>query len=262
MNMKLSVLGSGSSGNAIYVSCGQAQILIDAGMSGREIDSRLKKCASSADKIDAIFLTHEHNDHIKGAGVLSRRCDIPIFANKHTWEGAAKKLGSIKDKNCRLLGKNKEIGKINLKCFSLSHDARDPVGYIVSSGNKKVGVVTDTGYLSQEVKSELQELDFLIIEANHDYEMLMHGPYPAYLKKRINSKQGHLSNDAAAVAVPELVQDNCPRVLLAHLSQDNNIPEIAYITIKNNLEREGLKVGQDIKMGFTYREKPTEVYQI
>lgn len=262
MKIKISVLGSGSSGNSIYLACGKTEILIDAGLSGREINSRLKKCGSSVEKIEAIFLTHEHNDHISGAGVLSRRCDVPVFARESTWEEAASSLGEIKEENCCFFDEIMEIGSLALEGFPVSHDACDPVGFTVAAGNKKIGIATDTGYLSPEMKDKLKDLDFLIIEANHDYEMLMNGPYPSYLKKRITSKQGHLSNDAAADALPELINHKQPRILLAHLSQDNNIPEVAYITIKNILEREGLEVGRDVNMDFTYRDKPTKVYQI
>ncbi|MFW6271258.1 MAG: MBL fold metallo-hydrolase [Bacillota bacterium] len=262
MNLEISVLGSGSSGNSIYINNGQISILIDAGMSGKEINRRLKKCDTSVEKIDAILLTHEHNDHILGAGVLSRKCDIPVYANELTWDAAEKNLGKIKKGNCRIIDGDFSLGQLDISCFSISHDARDPVGYTLCSQGKKIGVATDMGYMKEEVKRELQNLDFLIIESNHDYEMLTQGSYPPYLKKRIKGPQGHLSNDDTAELLPELIKHKLPHILLAHLSKDNNLPDLAYITIKNRLEEAGLKVGQDLEIDFTFRDRPTKIYSV
>lgn len=262
METKISVLGSGSSGNAIYLSTGQRNILIDAGMSGQEIDRRLQKCGSRVEELEAVVLTHEHNDHIQGAGVLSRKCDIPIYANELTWAGAEKNLGKIKSDNQQIISREFSLGKIDFSCFSVSHDARDPVGFVIHCQDKKIGIATDLGCVNDNLKEYLQGLDFLILESNHDYEMLTQGPYPPYLKKRIKSSRGHLSNDVAAEFLPELLTESRPQVLLAHLSEENNLPELAYITIKNRLEDEGLEVGEDIEIDFTYPERPTELYKV
>ena len=258
--MKVSVLGSGSSGNSIYLSYRGTSILIDAGMSGREINRRLQKCDSTIEELDAVFITHEHNDHITGAGVISRRCDIPIFANKLTWEALDGEIGSIKPDNKKLISGSLSMGPFFLSSFSISHDARDPIGYVVRTEGGSVGIGTDMGYVNSEVKHQLKDLDFLIIESNHDYEMLMQGSYPPHLKRRIKSKQGHLSNDAAAEILPDLMEKKLPRILLAHLSRDNNMPDLAYITIKNRLEAAGLKVGSDLDIEFTYHDRPTKLF--
>lgn len=262
MKLKVSVLASGSSGNSIFISNGKIRLLIDAGLSGKKITDRLKSCNINGEDIDAILVTHEHQDHVKGVGILSRRYDLPIYANELTWEGAFSCLGKIEDNNIKIFNKDFMVGSLGIEPFSISHDARDPVGYIIHAGDKKIGIATDMGYVSKAIKEKLTGLDFLIIESNHDLEMLMAGSYPPYLKKRIRSKHGHLSNDATAALLPEIVNSNYPSILLAHLSKDNNIPDLAYITIKNNLEDKGLIIGEDLELDFTYRDRPTSIYEV
>ncbi len=262
MKLEISVLASGSSGNSIYIGDGKNNILIDAGLSGKKIERRLKMIDKDPECIDAILVTHEHCDHIKGVGVLSRRFNIPIYANDLTWQGAIDSLGKITEENCRIFKEAFMIGEFAIDPFSIPHDANDPVGFIVNYKNKKIGIATDMGYMPERVKDKLKKADFLVIESNHDLEMLMNGSYPWSLKNRIRGEKGHLSNDDTAAILPELISDNCPSVLLAHLSKDNNNPDVAYITIKNILEKEGLQLEKDVKMNFTYRDKPTQLYNI
>ena len=262
MKIKVSVLASGSSGNSIFISGGKNRILIDAGLSGKEIERRLSKIGENADDLDAILVTHEHSDHIHGIGVLSRRYDLPIYANELTWQGAEKRIGKIKENNCRVFSEGFMIGDMGISPFCISHDASDPVGYIVNCADKRIGQATDMGCISPEVVSCLKDLDFLIIESNHDLEMLMNGSYPWPLKQRINGEKGHLSNDDTADLLPRIIGSNFPRILLAHLSKDNNIPALAYITVKNNLEEKGFKIGEDLCLDYTYREKPTELFEV
>ncbi len=262
MKINVSVLSSGSSGNSIYISGGKSSILIDAGLSGKEIERRLSKIGVSADSLDAILVTHEHSDHIHGVGVLSRRYDLPVFANELTWQGAEKKLGKISNSNCQIFKGEFMIGDLGISPFSISHDASAPVGYIINCANKKIGHATDMGYVSDEIESCLKDLDLLIIESNHDLEMLMSGSYPWPLKNRIRGEKGHLSNDDTADLLPKIIGDNFPRILLAHLSKDNNIPTLAYITAKNNLEDKGFIIDKDLQLDFTYRHKPTELFNV
>lgn len=262
MKVKISVLASGSSGNSIFISGGKTKILIDAGLSGKEIDRRLSKIGVSGDELDAILVTHEHSDHIQGVGVLSRRYDLPIYANELTWQGAEERLGKIDKKNCRIFNDEFMIGDLGISPFLIPHDANAPVGYIINCGNKKIGQATDMGYVSREVEACLTGLDLLIIESNHDLEMLMNGSYPWPLKNRINGEEGHLSNDDTADLLPRIIGDNFPRILLAHLSKDNNIPALAYITVKNSLEDNDLIIGEDLLLGITYRDKPTELFAV
>ena len=262
MSLKISVLASGSSGNSIYVTDGTNSILIDAGLSGKELSKRMKKVGIPSDQIDAILITHEHRDHISGAGVMSRRYNIPIFANQLTWENGAELVGSVSEENCCVFDEEFMIGNIGIEPFSISHDAADPVGYILHCNNKRIGIATDMGYFTSEIKERLKGLDFILVESNHDLDMLMTGSYPWHLKNRIKGKEGHLSNDDAAALIPQLINGNGPRILLGHLSKDNNNPDLAYITVKNNLDEHNLKEGKDYKLDFTYRDKPTRLYKI
>ena len=262
MNLQISVLASGSSGNSIYITDGSTSILIDAGLSGKELSRRMNKVGISADQIDAVLITHEHRDHISGAGVISRRYNLPVYANQLTWESGKELIGPVSEENCCIFDQEFMIENIGITPFSISHDAADPVGYILHCNNRSIGIATDMGYFTPEIKAKLKGLDFMIVEANHDLDMLMTGSYPWNLKNRIKGKEGHLSNDDAAALIPELITDNFPRILLGHLSKDNNNPDLAYITVKNNLDEYDLKEGEDYKLDFTYRDRPTRLYKI
>jgi len=262
LQIEISVLASGSSGNAIYIKNNKHSILIDAGLSGKELEKRMAAVDLNPADLSALLVTHEHSDHIKGVGVLSRRYDLPVYANDKTWTGSEKRLGKIKEKNQQIFSGPFMIGELGFIPYATSHDANAPVGYICRCGNQKIGIATDTGFISEEAKKLLKGSDFLILESNHDLEMLMTGSYPWHLKKRIRSEQGHLSNDDAAALLPKLIKDNQPKVLLAHLSEENNNPQIAYITVKNDLEEAGFKIGEDLKLGWATQAKPTKVYKI
>ena len=262
MSLEISVLASGSSGNSIVIKNNNNAILIDCGLSGKELCKRLNKCGIKAEQLNSILVTHEHSDHIKGVGILSRKCDLPIYARKATWNQIDEKIGNIDEKNCCIFKGDFMIEDFGIRPFSISHDAVDPVGYIINYKNTKIGIATDMGCITPEIKKKLKGLDFFVLEANHDLEMLMNGSYPYYLKKRIKSKKGHLSNDESAEVLPDLIKDNFPRILLAHISQENNNPQVAYMTIENRLKREGLEVGKHLKMDYTFREKPTKLYKV
>lgn len=262
MNCKISVLASGSSGNSIYITDGKTKILIDAGLSGKKLSERLAQIGLSGDEIDAVLITHEHKDHISGAGIISRRFDIPIYANNPTWEKSYECIGSITEKNCEIINNDFMIGDMRIHPFSISHDAIAPVGYIIYCNNKQIGIATDMGFFDEKIVKELKGVDFLVVEANHDRDMLMTGKYPWSVKHRIRGDEGHLSNDDTAALLPEIIDGNGPHILLAHMSQDNNNPEVAYITVKNGLTANDLKEGKDYKLGFTYQDKPTRVYTV
>lgn len=262
MDCKISVLASGSSGNSIYISDGKINILIDAGLSGKELEKRLNKIGVSPDEIDAIIITHEHRDHVSGAGIISRRYNIPIYANDPTWTNSYECIGKVADDYCEIIKNDFTIGDIVIHPFSIPHDAALPFAYTLYCNQKKIGVATDMGYFNENIINELFELDFLVIEANHDLDMLMTGNYPWKVKHRIKGDEGHLSNDDTAALLPKIIEENKPQILLAHLSEDNNNPEVAYITIKNSLQASGLIEGEDYNLDFTYQDKPTKVYKI
>jgi phosphoribosyl 1,2-cyclic phosphodiesterase len=226
--MKFSVLGSGSKGNATYLETAGTAILIDAGMSGIELQRRLAVIGVELSSLHAIFLTHEHNDHIHGAGVLSRRLKIPVYANPATFSAANTTLNKLAAYNEFDTGSSCQFRDLEIHPFSISHDAADPVGFRISDAKVSFGYCTDTGKVSQLMRQRLTSCQALVIESNHDVEMLKSGSYPPYLKQRIRSNQGHLDNEEAAAFMKDLLHDSLSHVVLAHLSQENNDPGIAY----------------------------------
>lgn len=251
-------LYSGSSGNSIFVSSKDANILIDAGLPGKHIDKALKDINVDPSVIDGILITHEHSDHIKGVGVLSRKYDIPIFANALTWESMSQCIGKIKEHNVKLIENNKIILKdMKIDAFNISHDAASPSGYSISDGNKKACIATDLGYFSPEVKNALMDADVVLLESNHDVEMLKFGPYPYPLKRRILSDTGHLSNDACGHAIVELLSKSHKTIVLGHLSKTNNYPDLAYATVVNILKDNGVDLSKDINLSLAKRDMPS-----
>ncbi|MDI3533919.1 MAG: hypothetical protein PWQ82_284 [Thermosediminibacterales bacterium] len=264
MEAKACVLASGSSGNCIYIEAGNTKVLIDAGMSGCKIANSLMKLNVKPDEIDAVLVTHEHSDHVRGVGVISRRYDLPVFANEATWNCMKPQIGDIKLKNIKCFETNKwfELKGLYFKPFSIPHDAAEPVGFCVYWKNRKITVATDIGHMNKFVFNQIKKSDLLILEANHDVEMLKSGSYPWHLKRRIMGKNGHLSNEEAAKTLVNLVGLGNQQVLLAHLSAENNRPKLAYETIKSALVTEGIHLERDVKIGLTFRNRPTALYYI
>ncbi len=226
--MLFSVLGSGSGGNCVYIEEGETALLIDAGFSGKEIVRRLKSCGKDTSKIKALCLTHEHGDHICGAGVISRKLKIPVYANPGTLKKGAKHLGKP-HKRCEFsTGDTFTIGSLEVRSFRISHDTADPVGYVISSGDNSIGYLTDTGKTSHLMLRRLAGCNALILEFNHDPDMLKNGSYPAELQQRVRSSRGHLSNKDAANFLQQVQQEGKLRhLVLAHISAKNNTKELA-----------------------------------
>jgi phosphoribosyl 1,2-cyclic phosphodiesterase len=261
--MKFCPLYSGSSGNSIFVASDKSRILIDAGMPGKRIDAALQAINENTNKIDAIFVTHEHSDHIKGVGVLSRKYDIPIYANEETWGEMASKIGKIKEHNIKLMDqKHVDIGDLTVERFSIPHDAINPTGYAVYNENKKACIATDLGNFTEEIKNVIHDSDILLLECNHDVEMLKFGPYPYVLKRRILSNVGHLSNEACGNAIMEILNDKVKKVFLGHLSKTNNYPDLAYKTVENILQENKVKIGKDIKLYMTNRDSVSKFVEV
>ena len=224
--MRFSVLGSGSKGNCVFVECGTTAILIDGGFSGKEIASRLAQIDRDISCLKAIFVTHEHRDHISGVGVMSRRCKIPVFANKGTFHGGKQTLGKL-FKRCEFqTGDQTDFQDIAVRSFAISHDTADPVGFVVSNGTRSLGVCTDTGIGTRLISRRLSGCDGLVLEFNHDPEMLKAGPYPWSLKQRVGGDRGHLSNEVCAQLLNQVKHDELQTVVLMHLSGVNNHPDI------------------------------------
>lgn len=239
---------SGSSGNAAYVSDGKTNLLIDCGSSGKKIEAALKEIDVLPESINALLITHEHSDHIQGAGVIARKYGLPIYATVPTHN--AMSIGKINDEQRMEVTplKSFEIGTIAVTPFSIPHDAAAPVGYSFFAGSEKFSIATDIGYMTDEIRNQLYGSSMVILESNHDVEMLRIGPYPYPLKQRILSNVGHLSNENAALTALDLVNHGTRHIMLGHLSVHNNLPEIAVMETYNKLTGAGVEVGKDVTL--------------
>ncbi len=240
-NFTICPLASGSRGNSLFISWGDNAILIDAGLSGIEIERRLKSRNLSPESLTAIIVTHEHSDHIRGVGILSRRYNIPVYINENTYKQAASlgRLASLEFFQC---GKNFKIDTLKISPFTISHDAVDPAGFTLNYNGTKIGIATDLGIATNLVKEHLKDCSFLYLESNHDPDMLINGPYPWHLKQRIKGRQGHLSNKASQELLKELINDDLKHVILAHLSEENNTPEKACNAAEIALQNSGIAI--------------------
>ena len=258
-------LFSGSSGNALFIGAGDTRILIDAGMPGKSITEALKQIDVLPETLNGIAVTHEHSDHVKGVGIMSRKYHIPIYANERTWNAMARSIGEIHPANRRIIQDEEDffIGDLALYPFSIPHDAADPVGYRVFYGGRSVATATDMGYARKNVLKTLAGVDVLLLESNHDPELLKINPhYSMYLKQRILSNHGHLSNEASAEALLQLLETGVTEVLLGHLSGENNTPELAMQTHTEILSREGVRVGEDVHLGLAWRDRVSRKFEI
>jgi len=225
--MKICVLGSGSRGNCTLVESEGTTILIDAGFSGVEIQRRLQLIGRSLESITAILVTHEHNDHISGAGILSRKVQIPVYANSGTYRATGSRLGKLFARGEFGTGEQFSIDGLRVHPFAVSHDTADPVGFVISDGTHNFGYCTDTGKITTLIEHHLQGCGALVLESNHDPKMLREGPYPLYLQQRVRSNKGHLANEDTGRFLEKLVSPQLRYVVLAHLSETNNSPELA-----------------------------------
>ena len=234
--MRLVSLSSGSNGNCIYVGNDHAHILVDAGISGKKTEEGLNSIGLTLSDMDAILITHEHIDHIGGLGVLSRRYGIPIYATRGTFEGIrnTKSLGAIDPSLFHPIEAELPflVHDLEVDPLQISHDAREPVAYRFYENEKKAAIVTDLGTYDQKIVDALQGFDLLFLEANHDIRMLQVGSYPYPLKQRILGDKGHLSNEACGRLLSSLLHDGIRYIELGHLSHENNLPELAYETVK------------------------------
>ncbi|NLI83352.1 MAG: MBL fold metallo-hydrolase [Deltaproteobacteria bacterium] len=226
MGLYFQILASGSKGNAILVCSEKTRLLVDAGLSGKEIVTRLGKTPVNGRQLNALLVSHEHQDHIRGVGVLSRRFDLPVYATPGTLEGFPPTEARMAQVHLFQAGSSFSIGDLHIQAFSISHDARDPVAFVIQNGGKRLGVCTDLGVATHLVRTRLQNCHGLIIEANHDTELLLNGPYPPHLKQRIRSRHGHLSNNDTCELLQTLFHEDLKAVAFAHLSEINNHPNL------------------------------------
>ena len=238
--MRLCSIASGSSGNCIYVGHASTHLLIDAGISGKRIEEGLRSIGVEPQSLNGLLITHEHSDHIQGVGVLARKYGIPLYGTVETFCAMKKgktSLGKVDDALFQEIHPEEplSIGEIRVTPFSVSHDAANPVAYIFEADGKKIGMATDLGVYTEQTVEYLKNSGILYLESNHDVSMLEVGPYPYYLKQRILGAHGHLSNDTAAGLLCRLYHEGLRHVLLAHLSKENNYPDLAYETVKAEL---------------------------
>jgi phosphoribosyl 1,2-cyclic phosphodiesterase len=242
MAVSVTVLASGSKGNCTLVSSSTTRVLIDAGLSCREVMRRLVQCGEDPCSVDAVLITHEHSDHVAGIRVLARRLKIPIYITAATYQAYQRSVHdgdghrvSIERKEHFCSGTHFQIGDILVTPFTIPHDAVDPVGFALSADGIKVGICTDLGYMPPNVRDQLRGCHMLMIESNHDLELLRGGPYPWSVKQRVMSRVGHLSNDALADFLTSDYDGSAEFLILAHLSEQNNHPEIARQTAERAL---------------------------
>ena len=260
--MEFCSLFSGSSGNCQYIKTENTTILVDAGLSGKKIQQEIVNIGEDPKKIDAIFITHEHIDHIQGAGIMSRRLNVPVYANKKTWDAMYPYIGNINPENIKTLEECAEIGDLSVMPFDISHDSAHPVGYNIFYKNKKISIVTDTGCINELIINKIMNSDLLLIESNHDEDMVLIGPYPWPLKRRVLGEFGHMSNDTAGDLISKVVKRGTEIVLLGHLSKENNFPQLAYKTVENILKENSIDVNPGICLEMTYRDKSSKIYEI
>jgi phosphoribosyl 1,2-cyclic phosphodiesterase len=240
--LSVCVLASGSRGNAIHIDDGETALLIDAGLSGVELQRRMDQKGLNPKNITAILVSHEHSDHIQGVGVLSRRFKLPVYINEGTRLATGSSLGKLTTVKSFTCGHTFSVDSLTIHPFSISHDAEDPAGFTIGSNGCKVGIATDLGIVTGVVKTHLTACNILIIEANHDPKMLIDGPYPWPLKQRIQGRSGHLSNADTAELLQQLLHENLSHVILAHVSEENNTPEKALQTVEEALNGSQVKV--------------------
>lgn len=263
-DLQISILASGSSGNAIYVESDTTKLLVDCGLTGKKTDELLKQIDRKAEDLDAILVSHEHSDHIKGVGIMARKYDLDIYANEKTWQAMTPKLGKLKTEQKYLFGteESKTIGNIDILSFGVSHDAIDPQFYMFQKNNKQFVILTDTGYVNDRMRGMLRNADAYLMESNHDVSMLRMGKYPWSLKQRILSDKGHLSNEDGALALTDMIGDKTKRVYLGHLSKENNMKAIAHETVKEVLIRKDMGVDDQFYLLDTDPDEAQSIFRL
>jgi len=259
MSLKICVLASGSRGNCTLVASPSARILIDAGLSGKRTAESLAGLGMEMGEIDAVVIGHEHSDHVRGLKVLAGRHRLPVYLNRETAEAAAGHLPASAELKIFTNGRSWEIGDLSILPFSVFHDARDPVGFVIGWRGQEVTVATDLGIPTRLVRQRLKNARVAVLEANHDPDLLLNGSRPWHLKQRISSSRGHLSNQAAAELLAAETGESLTDVFLAHISLDCNRPERARQTVREALRR----AGKDrVRVRLTYQDRISELVEI
>lgn len=255
--MEIHVLASGSTGNTTLVRTDDATILVDAGISARRIKNSLAALGTAIESVDAVLVTHEHRDHICGLPTLTKKYRLPVYARPAAWRAIdADGPGALISRECRRdLPDSLDIGQVKIEPFSVSHDAADPVGFTFHHGQRKAAFATDLGFVTDTVKKALALSDLLVLESNHDVDMLKQGSYPWFLKQRILSSRGHLANTDAGWTIARLPRKSHCHVFLAHLSQENNRPDLAQATVAGILGDAGCRLDHEITLAVTHPDR-------
>ena len=235
--LKFYSLYSGSSGNSLLVNTENTNILIDAGVSSKKIETALNNLEIPPTSLDGILITHEHSDHVQGLGTFSKKFNVPVFVNQKTLDAMPKQKEKISENNIKLfkIEENFEINGLKIKPFSIPHDAANPCGFNIEKDNKKISIATDIGHMTNSILKKLEGSEFILLESNYDPEVLMYSRYPYVLKNRIAGPTGHLSNEAAGKTISCLLNSGLQQVMLGHLSKESNFPELAYKTVIEQL---------------------------
>ncbi|MBD7909587.1 MBL fold metallo-hydrolase [Sporosarcina gallistercoris] len=262
--MRFSILASGSTGNSIYIENDSGAYLVDAGLTAKRIEAQLAKIGRSMKNVKAIFVTHEHSDHIKGVGVLARKHGVPIYANEKTWQAMDGLVGEIAlDQRFQFdVETVHSLGSISIESFAVSHDSVDPMFYVFHENDRKLAIITDTGYVSDRMKGIIKNADSFVFESNHDVGMLQMGRYPWSVKRRILSDVGHVSNEDAAIAMSDVIEQKETQIYLSHLSRDNNMKDLARMSVEQTLQTCGIVAGEFVHLHDTDAEEPTELITV
>jgi len=256
--MKICILGSGSSGNSIYIAVDGFSFLIDAGLSGRDLMRRLASIGSSLSDIRAILVSHEHHDHIRGLAVLCKKHAVPIYANRLTAAAIIEKGVPAQFLRFFKTGRDFPLGPVTVRPFPVPHDASDPVGFVVSEGDCRAGIATDLGCAPGDLAQTLRGCRALIVESNHDSDLLNNGTRPLALKERIRSDRGHLSNETAAELLAGVASEELSDIFLAHLSEECNRPEVARMSAEQALRGAGFG---HIAVRLTYADRVSDIVE-
>ena len=259
MGIKLSVLASGSRGNSLFVATDRVRLLVDAGLSARETERRLLSIGAIPKELDGIVVTHEHVDHVRGVGTLSRRYKLPVYLNKGTHQHLSDSVGRLGEKEEFVTGRSFHIEDVTVHPFAISHDGVDPVGFTLTNGSVKIGVCTDLGTATRLVHRHLEHCSVLILEANHDMEMLKNGPYPWPVKQRIKSRVGHLSNEQSVEVISRVFSENLQAVILAHMSETNNSSETVLKAVGSKLSKH---IQERVNIAVASQHQPLDLIEL
>jgi phosphoribosyl 1,2-cyclic phosphodiesterase len=256
-------LYSGSSGNSLFIETENTKLLIDAGVSSKKIEEALHSMDVEPSSIDAILITHEHSDHVQGLGTFSKKFDVPIFANQETIDNMPNQISKISEKNIKKFKVSDKfsIGDIDISPFSIPHDAANPCGFNFFKDNKKLSIATDIGHMDNKIIKQLEESQFILLEANYDPEVLKYSPYPYNLKARIAGPNGHLPNNMAGKTISYLLKSGLKNAMLGHLSKENNFPELAYKTVVEELIAENYSENS-LHLSVASRNEPSKLIEI